>query len=63
MKEETHIVKRQNQSSFEFGTTKNKHKVYYDDAEDLKKKLEELKTLFDGEDFINSFVEEVSTKK
>jgi len=44
-KEVRHVIVKVNQSSFEFGPAKKRHKVYYEDADDLKNKLEQLKVV------------------
>lgn len=32
-------IRKECQSSYEFGKASNRHKIYYDDLEDLKKKI------------------------
>lgn len=44
-KEVKHTIVKTNQNSFEFGPAKKRHKVYYEDADDLHTKLKQLESL------------------
>ena len=48
-KEVKHVIQKIGQSSFEFGPAKKRHKVYYEDDEDLRKKLQALKGVINAE--------------
>lgn len=53
-KEVKHVVVKTSQNSFEFGPAKKRHKVYYEDATDLHKKLGDLKTALEiNKDVVN----------
>ena len=45
MEEQTIINKTERASSYEFGKAGNRFKLYFEDAADLKKKIDELKEL------------------
>lgn len=63
MKPEEHQVKRESQSSFEFGSTKCKHKVYYWEVDELKAKMEALKTTFEENKWMNAMVQVANATK
>ena len=50
------VERKESQSSFEFGTTKNKHKVYYWTAEDLNSKLLALQKFVVGDEALTAFI-------
>ena len=50
------VERKESQSSFEFGTTKNKHKVYYWTAEELKSELLALQKVVVGDEALTAFI-------
>jgi hypothetical protein len=48
-KEVKHIIQRIGQNSFEFGPAKKRHKIYYEDVNDLQNKINELKRVIEQE--------------
>ena len=62
MTPEQHEVKNESQNSFEFGSTKCRHKVYYWTPEELEAKLKVIEATL-NEPWITNIVEKANTTK